>query len=306
MKILITGMSGLLGSNLAFLYGEEHRHDIIGVSRTLCYIPNTKLYQMDLNNLAAFESLIDIERPDVVIHCMAMVNVDACEKSPKDAFRANVYVSQRIANICAVRSIKMVYISTDAVFDGKKSGLYKEADKPNTINVYAETKLQGEYAVLSASPQHLVLRTNIYGFNVLNKYSFGEWILYSLLENKTLTMFIDVIFSPILVNELAQIIEKCLTCQLAGLYHACGSGNISKYEFACELKKQFRIGQGYILPISIDEFPLHAKRSKNMGMSNLCLCNVLEVAISTPIESIACFRELYDSGYAKKLRSFRR
>lgn len=184
----------------------------------------------------------------------------------------------------------MVYISSDAVFDGNSEKLYTEADETNPINVYGRSKLKGEQYVLSHAG-NLVLRTNIYGRNVQDKQSFGEWIYYGLNDNESLHMFTDIDFSPILVNELAEIIFACYTSNLHGLYHACSTGCITKYDFATQLKKICNIDSGYVIPSVSDSAGLKAQRSKHMGMSNNKICDALGMKISTPVEGIHMFKK---------------
>ena len=158
----------------------------------------------------------------------------------------------------------------------------------NPLNVYGKTKLAGEACVLKY-PQNLVFRTNIYGINIQKKQSFGEWIYYSLVEGKTLNLFTDIDFSPILVNELAELIYRACEKELCGLYHACGTGCITKYDFGIKLKDFFKIETGRIHKATSDSAHFKAQRSKHMGMSNNKLCNALNVEISTPQESIEKF-----------------
>ena len=298
-KIYITGICGMLGSNIAM---QLHRKYIIMGCDLFPH--NFRTFNFETFNLMDVDKLqesIVTNHPDVVIHTAAMVNVDACEEKKEQAQIINTEVTKNLAMICAKQQIKLIYISTDAVFDGKKEGLYTEEDNTNPINIYGLTKLQGENVVLQQK-ENVVLRTNIYGYNYQEKYSFGEWILYSLLNNKELNLFDDVYFSPILVNDLANLIDKILDNNIGGLYHACGTGSLSKYEFGCQLKEIFQIDSGSIHRLKSDMFPFKAKRSHNMGLSNRKLCNVLGLNIRSPEESILKFKYLYDGGYHNRLK----
>jgi dTDP-4-dehydrorhamnose reductase len=117
-------------------------------------------------------------------------------------------------------------------------------------------------------------------------------------------MFDDIYFSPILVNDLAQVIDLCITQEICGLYHACGTGSVNKYDFGCYMKELFQIKTGQIVRAQSTQHEFLAKRSKNMGMSNQKFCNKLGITLKTPLESIESFYELYQQGYQDKLTKF--
>lgn len=300
-RIYITGIAGLLGSNVAYELSEKYI--IYGGDLTAVNIPGVETQVYDMLDYEKLHNNILNTKPDVVIHTAAAVNVDGCEEQPEFAEKLNADLTREIAELCLKNHINMIYISTDAVFDGTATGLYDETDAANPINVYGKTKLMGETYVLDGN--NLVLRTNIYGYNMQNKNSFGEWILHSLTNDKTLEMFDDIKFSPILVNELANIIDLAIQKDIEGLYHACGTGSISKYDFGCQLKEIFALSTGSIIRSKSIDYIFKAKRSPNMAMSNEKIKKTLGISIRTPIESISYFKELYDKGYPEKLKDFR-
>lgn len=291
MKLYVTGIAGLLGNNI--VKKLVNRCEITGIDILDLQIPNITYEHFSLYETEKLRNHIKSVKPDVVIHTAAAVNVDECEENPDWAYELNEETTKKIAEICDSLGIKMVYISSDAVFDGEKEELYKETDKVNPLNVYAKTKLGGEKWVLQY-PDNIVFRTNIYGQNIQNKKSFGEWIVSSLEEGKTINMFEDIDFSPILVSDLAEIIYKSLEKNLSGLYHVCATGCISKYEFGIKLKEIFGIDSGAINKTQSETMHFKAKRSKHMGMSNEKITKELGIKIRTPEESIYEFKRLYD------------
>lgn len=292
MKLYITGIAGLLGNNI--VKQLVNRCEITGVDILDLKIPNVSYEKFSLYETERLKKHIEEVRPDAVIHTAAAVNVDECEENPEWAYKLNQEVTKDIADICASLGIKMVYISTDAVFDGESEKLYVETDEVNPLNVYAKTKLGGEKYVL-AQQGSLVLRTNIYGQNIQDKKSFGEWIVSALEEGKTLNMFEDIDFSPILVNDLAEVIYEALREGLSGLYHVCATGCISKYDFGVKLQEVFGLNKGNIQRSNSESMHFKAKRSKHMGMSNRKICEALGIQIRTPEESILEFKHLYDA-----------
>ena len=289
-KIYVTGIIGMLGYGIFKRLKEKA--EITGVDLWDIDVPGLSYKKISLYDIEEIEKDIAETKPNILIHTAALVNVDECEDNPEDAKKLNTEVTRRLADICNRYEIKMVYVSTDAVFDGNDPKLYTEEDNAVPINVYGLTKLEGETAVLQY-PRNLVFRTNIYGINIQEKQSFGEWIYFSLKENKTLNMFTDIDFSPIEVSELAEIIYLACQKDLHGLYHACGTGSITKYEFAIKLKEVFKIESGIIQKTISDNAQLKANRSKHMGMSNKKLCRDLQIHISTPEESIKRFYLLW-------------
>ena len=292
IKVYITGIAGLLGNTLA--HELKNKYVISGADRNELDVYGCEYDVFDLLDFDKLENRLKERNPDVIIHAAALVNVDGCEVNKTLARRMNVELTDFLVDYAGRNSIKLIYISTDAVFDGdRKDYLYTENDITNPLNEYGKTKLEGEKSVLCLT-DGLVLRTNIYGFNIRNKFSFGEWIVSSLEDGQTLNMFTDVQFSPLLVNELAKIINECIEKNISGLYHACATGSISKYEFGVYLKNEFGIQSGAIRKSTSEQAMLKAKRSTNMGMSNEKLRKKLHIEISTPIEGIDAFKKLYN------------
>ncbi len=291
MKLYITGIAGLLGNNI--VKKLVNRCEITGVDILDLNIPNVSYEKFSLYETDMLRRHLNEVKPDALIHTAAAVNVDECEENIEWARKLNEEVTGNITKICQDLGIKLVYISSDAVFDGKDEKLYTEVDPVNPLNVYARTKLGGEKHVLTCE-RNLVFRTNIYGQNIQDKKSFGEWIVSSLEEGKTLNMFEDIDFSPILVSDLAEIIYKALEADLCGLYHVCATGCISKYEFGIKLKEIFDLHTGTINKTQSELMHFKAERSKHMGMSNEKIKKELGIKIRTPEESIREFKRLYD------------
>lgn len=258
-------------------------------------IPELVYQKIELSEMNAVEKALVTFRPDVLVHTAALVNVDRCEENPREAEWLNVEVTRSLARLCNQYGIKMVYISSDAVFAGTDTKLYTEKDKTEPINVYGRTKLEGEFNVLRYQ-NNLVLRTNIYGINIQKKQSLGEWVYHSLNEGKTLDMFKDIDFSPILTCELAELIYHACKKQLHGIYHACGTGCISKYDFGIKLKEICHIRSGQIRPSKSTDADFKARRAQHMGMCNRKLTDAIGIKISTPEESIETFNHLMKTG----------
>jgi len=196
---------------------------------------------------------------------------------------------------------QFVYISSDSVFNGKRSD-YVEDDEVLPINVYARSKREGEIAVRAAAPDALVVRTNIYGWNMQPKTNLAEWILGRLEKGTEVLGFQDVVFCPILVNDLGDIILEMLERRLNGIFHVAGSQACSKYEFALRLAAVFGLDAALVKPTTIDRSDLRTPRPKN---TSLCTKRI-HLALGKPMPSLETglkrMKALQDSGFAAQLK----
>lgn len=302
MKILLTGASGLLGIN--FAQEMMSGHEIIGVDRgKLSDAPFTVLRQ-DLLEPQAVDVLLDKARPDWVVNCAALAELDACEDEPDLARRLNADLPRRFARACKSRNIPMAHISTDAVFDGEKDGYYTEEDKPNPLGVYAKTKLDGEWAVLTENPSAIVARVNFYGWSLGGKRSLAEFFFHNLSHNKSMSGFTDVVFCPMLVNDTARLLVQMLKRGLGGLYHLVGKHAMSKYQFGVEIARKFSLRESDITPKSVNFSGLIAKRSNNLWLSTQKLSTDLGEDLPEFSTGLNEFYTQYQQGYPQTIRSY--
>ncbi len=229
-----------------------------------------------------------------------MVNVDLCEQNPIEAESINVKATNALRIICHKHNVKFVFISSDAVYDGRYVELSKETDKVLPINAYAKTKLIAEENSLE-SKDSLIIRTNMYGFNYRDKKSFSEWVVNSLAEEKELSMFNDVYCSPILVNNLVKIIELSIIENLKGVYNIGSRNRIDKYTLGVLIKNLFGL-KGEIKSISVNEFDFVAERTRNMGLDCSKIENDLGIKLNTVQEDLIEYKYLYDNNYPEKLK----
>lgn len=258
-------------------------------------------HKFNLLDTSHLETWLENERPDAVVHCAAIVNVDACQKNPHLSKSLHVNTTEMISNKLLNWGGRLIYISSDSVFDGLKNGAYLEDDKPKPLNVYAQTKLEGEHFAL-ASPLGTVIRTNIFGWSGPGRMSFAEWVFKGLTQRERMTMFHDVIFNPIHVSHLAAVIGRILSGNISGLYHATGSTTLSKYDFALSMAAIFELKTDLILATSIDDANLDAIRPKNMYLSNRKLSDVLGYRLPGAEEGLALFKKQKDSGWADRIK----
>jgi dTDP-4-dehydrorhamnose reductase len=301
MRILITGVSGLLGINLALEVAREH--EVIGVvnDHPLRGQP-FRVIQADLTASGMAESLLSSSQPEWLIHCAALANLDACEANPKLAQQINAEVPGELAVAAKAAGIKMVHISTDAVFDGQR-GDYTEEDAPNPLSVYASSKLDGECRVLALNPQAVVARVNLHGWSISGKRSLAEFFFYNLQAGKQILGFTDIFFCPVLANDLAGVLLAMFEKKLAGLYHTVSSESLTKYDFGLRIARRFGLNESLIKPASVEDGGLKAARSPRLTLKT----DKLAVALGKPMPAIAPGIErlhaLYQSGYSQQLKN---
>lgn len=301
--ILITGVSGLLGINL-LTRARERKLDAAGFYYSHAVdVPNTVTMQVDLRDAASMRAVVHDLRPSAIIHCAAATNIDWCEDHPGETERINVHTPFYLAEIAADIGAHFTFVSTDSVFDGSR-GNYSERDEPRPLNVYAKTKLSAETEVRRANPDSLVARLTIYGCNSLPKRSLAEWILGRLAEGREVPGFTDVIFSPILANDVADALLEILKLKLKGLYHIAGSEAVSKFEFARALARTFDLDLQLVVPASLDAARLIAHRPKNTSLDTEKIEGALDVEMPDVETGLRRFKAMQDSGYALELRSY--
>jgi len=302
MRLLITGVSGLLGINLTM--EAMNMHDVVGTDRGKLRSAPFQVLGVDFLRKGDRESLLDMVKPDWLINCAALADLDQCEKFPGRARTLNTDLPHDLAAACASRNIKFLHISTDAVFDGDKDGLYTEDDSPNPQSVYAKTKLEGEEAVQNANSKAIIARVNFYGWSLSNKRSLAEFFVSKLSEGKNVNGFTDVIFCPMWVNHLSQILLEMLAKDLQGLFHVVSPEAMSKYQFGVEVAKRFGLKDSLIAAQSVEASGLAAKRSHNLHLSIHKLSTVLNHEIPIFSTGLDGFYTQFQQGYPQKIRSY--
>ena len=301
-RILVIGASGLLGVNLAMEAIREH--EVIGVDRGKLKSAPFQVIQTDLTQSTVMDSVIDIIRPDWLINCAALANLEKCEEDPVQARNLNTDLPGELAIACAKSNTRFIHISTDAVFDGTKEGSYTEEDETNPLGIYSETKLNGERAVQEANPQAIIARVNFYGWSLDGRRSLGEFFVNSLRGGKPVNGFSDVIFCPMLVNDTARLLLEMLTQKLIGLYHVVGPQPMSKYQFGIDIARRFGLDETLISSQSVERSGLIARRSHNLWLSTHKLSTDLGHEIPSFSTGLGEFYTQFQQGYPQKIRSY--
>lgn len=282
-KVLIIGASGTLGS--VFLKKLKDNYQVWGTFNNN-YTENCS--KLDILDYRAVGDMYNLVRPDYTILCAAIADVDKCESNPKLAWDTHEVGTENVSQWCRKTNSKLVYISTDSVFDGKR-GAYKETDETNPINVYAASKLRGE-KVTTWAKDYLIIRTAFFGHKGLAK-----WVIENLKESNSITMFNDVFFSPIYTEDLVDIIIKMCEKDLKGIYHVGGEFGYSKYEFGRNLANAFELDWTFITPVSVDTMKSRTPRPKNLSIDISKLQKDLDIKVPTLTEGLLRFKESYEN-----------
>jgi dTDP-4-dehydrorhamnose reductase len=304
LTIIVTGAAGLLGANLVLTL-SACSHKVVALCRDWRFQPpGAEILTADLTEETAVRRLFDGLRFDCVVHCAAASDVDWCELNVQDAQRQNVGATRFVAEAARRAGAQMVYLSTDAVYDGRH-GPHVESESPLPRNVYARTKLQGERETLRVlGDSALILRTTLYGWNAKPKHSLGEWVLDKLERAEPVPGFTDVVFSPLLANHLAAIIASLVARNAVGILNVGGSEAISKYEFAIRIAEVFGYDPSMVLPRSIDEVKLAAARAKDTSLVTSRLETLLGRRPPDARAGLVEMKRLRDVGYAERLKSY--
>jgi dTDP-4-dehydrorhamnose reductase len=301
--IVVTGASGLLGAAVV-LHARSLGLEVAGLyHRHLLKVPGIAMRCANLTDFAATRELLLGLKPEAIIHCAAATNVDWCEAYPEETEKINIGASALLADVASDLKAHLIYISTDAVFDGWR-GNYSETDPPAPLNVYGRSKLAAEREVVECHPSALIVRVNIYGWNAQEKLSLGEWFLRHLREEKSVPGFTDVTFCPMLVNDLAEVLLQMVDRRLIGLYHVCGSEKISKYEFGRRVAATFGFDPEKVVPIRSVEANLKARRPLDVSLNTGKISRAMGFEMPGVDAGLNRFRKLYGDGYPQQLKSY--
>lgn len=261
LKFLVTGVKGQLGYDVVNELNKRG-YEAVGVD----------IEEMDITDSQSVEAVITEVNPDTVIHCAAWTAVDLAEDEDKQekVYLVNAVGTENIAKMCKKLDCKMIYISTDYVFDGQGTRPWEPDDERNPISVYGQTKCEGELAVEKWLEKYFIVRIAwVFGINGNN---FIKTMLNLGKTRDKLTVVDDQIGSPTYTYDLAKLLVDMAETEKYGRYHATNEGFCSWYEFACEIFRQAcEINSVYknveVSPVSSDKYPSKAKRPSNSRMS---------------------------------------
>jgi len=306
LRVLITGGSGMLGANLACylvqtrpqwqLHLSYHSHHV--------EMPGVTSHQADLLDEDAVKGLMEETKPQLIIHCAALTDLDYCEEHPGEALLVNTGTTMSMMWWASHWDSRLIYISTDAVFGQERKRPFTERSEPQPLSEYAFTKLNGEWDALCLGEKALVLRTCIFGLNPTPRQSLAEWMVAELAAGNSIRGFTDVRFNPILSTDFAEALLIAIEYKLSGIYHVSGADALSKYDFGVLLAHTFGYDPTMVKPAEVASISLLAPRPS----APILGCRKFIHATGHKLPSIkAGVEKLYQQyidGYQKKLKSF--
>ena len=239
-------------------------HEVVGIDK---YVPEggTGVAADITQRKDTLQSIVNAG-PSVVVHTAAETDVDRCETERDLARRVNVQGTVNVADACSKIGAKLMFVSTDYVFDGNK-GNYAETDEPNPASFYGLTKLEAERITASTSSNSLIVRTSVlYGWHP-KKLNFATWILKGLRQGKTLEVVNDHIGSPTLADNLAEAIGKAIERKSQGILHIAGKERMSWFDFARRIAKRFDLDESLLLPVQMKDLDWVARRPRDSSLN---------------------------------------
>jgi dTDP-4-dehydrorhamnose reductase len=298
----VTGASGLLGLNLS-LVAAAQGHRVTGQvhSHKLRNVP-FDVQQIDLQNTDQALSAFQETRPEAIIHCAALANIDQAESSPELALHLNGEVPGILAAAAHRWGIPFIHISTDAVFDGTQSS-YSETDSVNPLSEYARSKLVGEQAVQAAYPGAVIARVVFFGWSLSGRRSLSEFFYHKLLAGESLSGFTDAQFCPLYAEDLARLLLEILAADLGGLYHVVSPQHLSKYAFGVRIARRFGFNPDLIQPTRMMDLERRAPRALNLVLKPDKLENALGHSLPSIEEGVDRFYQRWEEEYPQRIQS---
>ncbi|MFD1885688.1 dTDP-4-dehydrorhamnose reductase [Paenibacillus wenxiniae] len=263
MKVLVTGASGQLGMDMVAVL-QRKGHDVMGCNRQ----------QLDITNLEQCQQVVGEFVPTVIVHCAAYTAVDAAESDVDGAYLVNATGSRNMAVAAEAVGAKLIYISTDYVFDGQGENPYYEYDNTNPQGVYGKSKRAGEQLTQTLCNRYFIVRTSwVYG---LHGNNFVKTMLKLGQEKPELKVVHDQKGSPTYTVDLVEFVSELMRTEKYGIYHASNSGACTWYEFTQEIFSQAKqVLQASITaslePCTTADFPRPAPRPANSVMEHMSI-----------------------------------
>ncbi|MEM0173180.1 MAG: dTDP-4-dehydrorhamnose reductase [Sulfolobaceae archaeon] len=259
MKIVILGSSGQLGSEFVSYLKNNNKYAIYPFSHN----------ELNIINYPELAEKISHIKPDVVINCAAYTKVDKAEDEPEECIRVNAIGARNAAFAAYKAGAKIVYYSTDYIFDGKQNNPYKEFDAPCPLSVYGKSKYYGEEYTKSVNPDYLILRVSwLYGIIGNN---FIKTVIKLSRDKKELKMVDDQYGAPTYTLDVVKQTVELLNYDKVGTYHSANQGSASWYKYALTIINALDFKDISIVPIKMNEYKSKAIRPKYSVLDNYLL-----------------------------------
>jgi len=298
-KLLVFGVSGLTGYKIAKLASDKY--NVFGTyNERKTELSNCNISKLDITNQTELKKIFSDVKPNIVINTTALHNVDFCEEHHEQATLVNSKAVNNMRENTEKHDAKFVHVSTDYVFDGKKTNPYVENDIPNPISFYGDSKLQGEKLLQNSN--HIILRSSvIYGWTPLElagtvsssgkPMNFAIWLLTKLNKKESLTIVTDQFATATLADTLADSAIKLAEAHGSGIYHISGLSCESRFEFSKKFAKEFGFDENLIQPTDSSQFKQKAKRPSYSCLDCSKAINDFNLNLLTTEDSLKIMKE---------------
>jgi len=271
---LILGGSGFLGSNFISQLAKEY--SVCGTYNKSDKAHNSEVFwvHFDAQNFSSLSNILNTIKPKIIINCIALANIEACEKVPTLATKLNQALPGFIAKVCDDRKILFVHISTDH-FNSKVQIPRTEEESMIGINHYGKTKILGEQEILKVNSSALIIRTNFFGWGNQSHNSLLNWIIDSLSSGSIIHGYEDIFFSPISTRELIRCVNELVYAKAKGIINISGNATISKYEFVKRVALKFGYNTDQISKAKSSVVAGRTRRPYFLGLNNSLLYSIL-------------------------------
>ncbi len=298
---LVTGVSGLLGSNAALDLSAGHR--VVGSARIAPVGLPVEVVAADLADPVSRSGLVRRAGADVVLHAAAVSTIEEADRDPALAHEVNVVASADLAAQAAEAGAAFVYISTDAVFDGAR-GAYSEDDAPAPRSTYGRTKLDGERAVLDSHPGALVARVNFYGWSPSGRRSLAEFFYSALSRGAAVNGFEDQVVSTLYAGALVEALAALLEVGASGIVHVASSEPTTKFSFGRRIAESFGYDPELVRPARSTDH-LQIPRGTRLDLDTAKMESLLGHPADGQQASIDRLVRDHEAGRPAALRAFR-
>jgi dTDP-4-dehydrorhamnose reductase len=276
-RVLVLGASGMLGSSISIQLQEDfHVTGTYFRGKEPQFLTST--VNQDLSDDTKLEDLIATLKPDIIINCAGLTDVDGCETAPETAWRLNAFLPYQISKIARSYGFYFIHISTDH-FKSHSKFPRSETSEMFPVNKYGLTKLAGEDFIQAENREALIIRTNFFGLSYNKKNSLLDFLKDSFSLKKSVTGFEDVFFTPISVTMFSKILMTLVSKKYYGILHVAGNQCISKYNFARMVATQLEVEPYVLRRASISDSKLRAIRPNYLCLDNALLKTMIPFQI---------------------------
>ena len=267
IKTLVTGANGMLGTALCNTL-RKHGYKVLA---TDINTSEADIEYLDVTDKTKVIAALERFRPAIVFHLAAETDVDKCEKEIEHAYLVNTIGTENVALACQQMNLLMIYISTAAIFDGKKKRPYTEFDRPNPLSIYAKSKFAGENILRHFLKKYFIVRAGWMIGGVDKDKKFVVKIIKQLQSQKEVLAVTDKIGSPTFTKDFSKGLLSLIETERYGLYHMANKGSCSRYDIAKMIVKFMGRDDVIVKPVTSEMFPLRAPRPDSEAIKNFKL-----------------------------------